>query len=75
MVVQEREVRAGSDGSYRLSRWLYECVCKPSFETQQVKDHRPGDSLRTLKNQGEFSVFILTPTRVGIVLNKKTHQY
>ena len=28
VVVQVREVRAGSEGSYRLSGWLYECVCK-----------------------------------------------
>jgi len=26
------QVKAVSKGSYKLSRWLYRCVCKPSFE-------------------------------------------
>ena len=68
VVVQVMEVRTGSKRSYRISRWLYECVCEPSFEASintfgkvielhasskfrgqihQVKDHRPGDCLRT----------------------------
>jgi len=29
-VIQVREVRAGSEGKYTLSRWVYECACKPA---------------------------------------------
>jgi hypothetical protein len=26
------EAKAGSGGSYRFSKWLYGCVCKPSIQ-------------------------------------------